>query len=202
MKFTYGLVTALLVAATGAYIPPEDLEDGIYLVGRGTGDSAKFRRDFGAPVRIGDIVKPNDARGFFPNTTSPQESSVERRDDFIHHERKHYCEDYNTMTLADYTIAMNSFTTRCENQKVPARSKSGAICNGSQGILFAKAGSAIVYHCNVSCQQQNCGGGHISPFESWADKTCGRLKGAWFYSSWDFTMGRSTWGSEFCGKTI
>ncbi|KAF3016528.1 hypothetical protein E8E14_011725 [Neopestalotiopsis sp. 37M] len=102
------------------------------------------------------------------------------------------------MMLADYTNAMASFKVQCEQDKVPARQRNGLICSGTQGILYAKAGSAIVYHCNVGCSEQNCGGGHIQPFEEWADKTCGRLKDGFFYSDWDFTMGRDEWGSSFC----
>ncbi|OTA58894.1 hypothetical protein K449DRAFT_436389 [Hypoxylon sp. EC38] len=201
MKFAYSLVAALLVATTGAYLPPEDLEDGIYIVGSPSGGSAKFRRDYGTPTRVGDLIQPKDARSAYSNATESQE---ERRDEdtFVKHERGHMCEDWNTMMAADYTTAMNSFKKRCLKQKVPKRKKHGAICNGEQGILFAKAGSAIVYHCNVSCKEQTCGGGHLDPFEKWADSYCGSYKGAWLYSSWDFTMGRSTWGSEFCGRII
>lgn len=122
-----------------------------------SGGSAKFRREYEAPVRIGDIVHSKDARDLPSNIT---ETQVERPDDvFTNHERGHSCETCNTITFQDYTVAMNSFKTRCQNQQVPARKKKGAICSGEQGILFAKAGSAIVYHCNVSCSKQNCGGG-------------------------------------------
>ncbi|OTA96795.1 hypothetical protein M434DRAFT_27408 [Hypoxylon sp. CO27-5] len=220
MKFAYSLVTALLVAITGAYTPPEDLEDGIYIVGSSSGGSAKFRRDYETPTRVGDLIQPKDARSVYETPTrigdliqlkdarsvysNTTESQEERRDEdtFVKHERGHSCEGWNTMMLADYTTAMNSFKQRCASQKVPKRKKNLAFCNGKQGILFAKAGSAIVYHCNVSCREQTCAAGHVEPFEKWADSYCGHLKGAWLYSSWDFTMGRSTWGSSFCGQVI
>ncbi|ETS77395.1 hypothetical protein PFICI_11269 [Pestalotiopsis fici W106-1] len=196
MKFAYSLLTALALAAANAYTPPADLEDGVYLVDTSSpGDSAKTRRNLEERlVRIGDIIQADPAAGTSENNV--------KRDVFTNHERGHSCHDANTMMLTDYSNAMASFKAQCEQKKVPARKKNGLICSGKQGILYAKAGSSIVYHCNVGCSKQNCGGGHIQPFEEWADKTCGRLKGGFFYSDWDFTMGRDEWGSSFCNQVI
>ncbi|KAI0976897.1 hypothetical protein F4678DRAFT_480318 [Xylaria arbuscula] len=188
---------SVLAALCSAYKPPSDLEDGIYMVDPTAqiAQSAKFASNFDNDglIRVGDLTQHTG----FNHTTQ-----FSRRDDFTQHPRETKCETYDTMLLADYTVAMNSFADRCTKEKVPARKKNGLICSGKQGILFVKAGGSIVYHCNVSCQKQNCGGGHIAPFEDWADQICGSLKGAWFYSSWDFTMGRDEWGSEFCRQTI
>ncbi|KAI1322488.1 hypothetical protein F5Y16DRAFT_404430 [Xylariaceae sp. FL0255] len=181
-----------------AYRPPPNLEDGVYLVDPAaqTIPSAKFASEYSSIglVRIGDIIQP---------AAHDLTVQVATGDNFTNHPRNFDCHPYNTMVLADYMQAMSSFHDRCNIEEVPERHKHDVVyCTGRQAILFAKAGSAIVYHCNASCQKQHCGGGHIPVFEQWADKRCGKLKGAWFYSSWDFTMGRDVWGGTFCDEPV
>ncbi|KAI1342497.1 hypothetical protein F5Y15DRAFT_373007 [Xylariaceae sp. FL0016] len=127
-------------------------------------------------------------------------------DDFTKHHRGHWCRDDEQIVMKDYFQARKLFNAACRMIDVPRRGQKEVSfwtsCSSPyQGTVLSKVGDEIIYHCNVSCQKQKCGAGHMRAFQKWADGVCGPLKAGLFYSDWDFSMGRGKWGDEVCGQT-
>ncbi|KAI0155021.1 hypothetical protein GGR57DRAFT_511988 [Xylariaceae sp. FL1272] len=216
-------LTALLLAAFGhTYTLPADAPDGIYISQHRAmpidGTSIQGQ-DGSVLVRIRDFPQYNDTVEVFDDDeTRKQHNDAfdKEHDNFIKHYKDSGCTRH-TMLKDEYNAALRIFQEHCvAGEAVPLRWSGYTYppenpewgspvksplwkCYGPPGVMLAKRGNAFVYHCNWSCEYQHCGGGHTAPFEWWADKSCGELRGGWFRSKWDFTMGRDIATDMICG---